>query len=208
MICDFITKSLPESVAINGVSYPINWDFRAGIQFDEIMRSGKSEEQKLLDIFQIYFRSIPDDIGEAFEKIIWFYRCGEKTDENEEDAQRRQRYKRRQNGPAYSFSQDAAYIYAAFKEQYGIDLTDNATVIHWWKFVALFESLGEDTKMSQIMYYRQANTSGMDKERRAYVNEMKKLYRIRDSEGVHKLTLNERNQRWKDYVKERHNNMH
>ena len=65
--------------------------------------------------------------------------------------------------------------------------------------MALFESLDEDTKMSRIMYYRQASTSGMPKNRRAFINEMKKLYRIRDGGG--NMTLAQRNQNWKDYIK-------
>lgn len=102
-------------------------------------------------------------------------------------------------GPAFSFSQDAPYIYAAFKEQYGIDLLSQEK-LHWWKFLALFESLGEETKMAKIMYYRTVSTSGMSKDRRAFVNEMKKAYKLDTGK---KLTLEERNQQWKEYVKKR-----
>lgn len=72
--------------------------------------------------------------------------------------------------------------------------------LHWWKFLALFESLGEETKMAKIMYYRTVSTSGMSKDRRAFINEMKKAYKL---DGGKKLTLEERNQQWKEYVKKR-----
>ena len=68
--------------------------------------------------------------------------------------------------------------------------------------MALFESLGEDTKMSRIMYYRKANTSGMPNDKRAFINEMKKLYRL--NAGSPQMTLKQRDQHWKAYVKERY----
>lgn len=199
MKCDILTKSLPEAVKIQGISYPINWDFRVGIQLDALLRSKIAEEEKCLKMLQIYYPSIPPDIALAIEAILWFYRCGEEPDKEEEE---KQRYKRRRaNGPVWAFSQDAAYIYSAFREQYGIDLTQ-PDKLHWWKFMALFESLGEDTKMSRIIYYRQASTAGMSKLQRAYINEMKKLYRI-EGDAV-KRSLAQRDQGWKDYVKKRH----
>ena len=135
--------------------------------------------------------------------MLWFYRCGEPEEKNEDENGKRQRYQRRSSKePAYSFAQDAPYIYAAFKEQYGIDLTE--VEMHWWKFMALFESLNEDTKMSRIMYYRKVSTSGLPKEKRAFLNEMKKLYKITDISVLgKKVSLENRNRKWKDYVKVR-----
>ena len=199
MKCDILTKSLPETVKIQGMDYPIRWDFRVGIQLDALLRSKVAEEEKCLKMLQMYYPSIPSDLAQAIEAILWFYRCGEESDREEEEKQRYRR--RRAKEPAWAFSQDAPYIYSAFREQYGIDLTQ-PDKLHWWKFMALFESLGEDTKMSRIMYYRQASTSGMPKSQRAFVNEMKKLYRIEDN--AVKKSLAQRDQGWKDYVRKRH----
>lgn len=70
--------------------------------------------------------------------------------------------------------------------------------------MALFESLNEDTKMSRIMYYRKVSTSGLPKEKRAFLNEMKKLYKITDISVLgKKVSLENRNRKWKDYVKVR-----
>ena len=133
------------------------------------------------------------------DQAMWFYRCGEDKDPEEKD---RRRYMRRSSkGPAWVFTQDAPYIYAAFKEQYGMDLTEKES-LHWWKFMVLFGSLGEDTKMSKIMYYRQVNTSGMSKAHRAFINEMKKHFQIRETGK--KMTLEQRNQRWIRYIEDRY----
>ena len=200
---DLLTEALPESVRIHGKEYPIQCDFRIGIKLDGILRSELEDQEKIKRMLVLYFKdNIPPDIPAAIDKIIWFYRCGEVLDNEDEEKKKRRYIRRRSKDPACVLTQDAPYVYAAFMDQYGIDLT-SATFMHWWKFMALFESLGDETKMSKIMYYRQASTSGMSKERRAFLNEMKKIYRIKNT-GQKKLTLQQRNQRWKDYVKERY----
>lgn len=193
---NIITDGLPKEVVIDDGKYQINWDFRIGMKFDEIMESEAPDIVKLEKLLALYYPKYPNNLEEAVEKMLWFYRGG-KAEKKEE---KKERYKRRPNrGPAFSFSQDAPYIYAAFKEQYGIDLLSREK-LHWWKFLALFESLGEETKMAKIMYYRTVSTSGMSKDRRAFINEMKKAYKL---DGGKKLTLEERNQQWKEYVKKR-----
>lgn len=200
---DLLTEALPESVRIHGKEYPIQCDFRIGIKLDGILRSELEDQEKIKRMLVLYFKdNIPTDIPAAIDKIIWFYRCGEVLDNEDEEKKKRRYIRRRSKDPACVLTQDAPYVYAAFMDQYGIDLT-SVTFMHWWKFMALFESLGDETKMSKIMYYRQASTSGMSKERRAFINEMKKIYKIK---GTKKMTLQQRNQRWKDYVKERFEN--
>ncbi len=199
MRATLITGGLPKSVLIDGRECSICWDYQTWMRFDGIRESNIGEEEKLIGMLQLCYPRIPENIEEAVNKMLWFYRCGEE----EEKEEKRQRYQRRTSKePAFSFSQDEPYIYAAFLEEYGIDLTQTQD-LHWWKFMSLFESLGEDTKMSKIMYYRKASISGLPKERRAFINEMKKLYQIRQNSEGRRLTLEERNQRWIDYVKER-----
>lgn len=200
---DLLTEALPESVWIHGKEYPIQCDFRIGIKLDGILRSELEDQEKIKRMLVLYFKdNIPPNIPAAIDKIVWFYRCGEVLDNEDEEKKKRRYIRRKSKDPACVLTQDAPYVYAAFMDQYGIDLT-SVTFMHWWKFMALFESLGDETKMSKIMYYRQASTSGMSKERRAFINEMKKIYKIK---GTKKMTLQQRNQRWKDYVKERFEN--
>lgn len=198
MIYDMITKELPSKVIIDGKEVPINTDFRIGIQLDALLNSEIKDEERILKMLLLYYPRIPNNLPEAIEKIVWFYGCGECVEEQEET---KKRYARKSTGePAYSFSKDAAYIYAAFKEQYDIDLTEIQD-LHWWKFKALFDSLNEETQMKKIMYYRKVSTSGMDRDRRAYINEMKKLYSL--SKDKKKMTLEQRNASWIAYVKSR-----
>lgn len=199
MRCDILTKDPPEVVEINGIEYPINWDFRIGIKLDELINSDLSENEKFQKMLELYYPIIPADLVSAIEKIIWFYRCGEKIEEEDE---KKKRYRsRKDKEPAWIFVQDSPYIYSAFKEQYDMDLTEMDT-LHWWKFMALFESLGEGTKIGRIMYYRQVRTTGMSKSQRSFINEMKKLYKIKGNNSS-KMTLEQRNRKWLEYIKER-----
>lgn len=55
--------------------------------------------------------------------------------------------------PILSYSQDHAYIVAAFRQAYGMSLEDIQRT-HWWEFQALLSGLPEDTRLSQIMRIR------------------------------------------------------
>jgi hypothetical protein len=55
---------------------------------------------------------------------------------------------------SFDFDQDAAYIYAGFRQAYGIDLYNECGKLHWWKFIALFGGLPENTRIREIMVIR------------------------------------------------------
>ena len=73
---------------------------------------------------------------------------------------------------------DDDYIYAAFMDQYNIDLQD-IEYLHWWKFKAMFKSLKEDNEIVKIMGYRSMDLSKIkDKEEKAYYKKMQELYKL------------------------------
>lgn len=56
--------------------------------------------------------------------------------------------------PVTDFDYDAPYIYASFMQAYGIDLYEQRGILHWQKFCALFASLPQDTRISEIINIR------------------------------------------------------
>lgn len=56
------------------------------------------------------------------------------------------------------FEEDGEYIYASFLQDYGIDLVDMQGKLSWRKFIALFEGLGEKTKIKEVMRIRGMET--------------------------------------------------
>lgn len=170
---------LPEYVEIDGIEYKINTDFRIGIMFELLIQDNTLTDMEKVEIaLNLYYPEIPHDPIQALEKILWFYRCGKEYDaespqEGTEGTTQQQ--------AIYSFEHDAEYIYAAFLDQYGIDLQD-IEHLHWWKFKALFKGLKEDNLIVKIMGYRaiQIDDSMTDAEKKFY-RKMKRIYALPDN---------------------------
>ena len=105
---------------------------------------------------------------ETVEAILNFYRCGKPPEKHSGGGDEK---------AVFSYDFDDGYIYAAFKEQYGIDLND--ANLHWWKFRALFQSLRGDCMFVKIVDYRTMPiTPKMSTADRNFFQKMKKLYAL------------------------------
>lgn len=164
---------LPKTVNIRGLEYPINTDFRASILFEELMQDSEYNDSEKLNLaINLYFNHKVDQV-DAINKILWFYRCGK------EDKESKGTHTTASTN-VYSFEYDAEYIYAAFLQQYGIDLQD-VEYLHWWKFKAMFKSLTE-CKFVEIMGYRGMKIDDkMPKSQQKFYKHMKALYRLPDN---------------------------
>lgn len=186
---NLLTDALPLTLEVGGEAFAINTDFRAGIQFDAVIHAkGMDDGARIFKALALLYgeEGIPRDIVPAYEAMLWFIRCGE---ESKSDAKQRQG-----TGPPVEakrmidYALDGKYIYAAFLDQYGIDLTEIAH-LHWWKFRALFTGLRDDHEITRIMGYRAVNTAKIkNKEQRAKYNQLKELYRIPEDLPLEDLT--------------------
>lgn len=170
---NILVDLLPKKVTIDNKEYKINSDFRTSILFELLMQDGSiGEKDKILMALELYYSNIPENINEAIEQMLWFYRCGKDITKSKGNG------KGKSITQIYSFEYDDDYIYAAFMDQYRIDLQDIED-LHWWKFKALFKSLKEDNEIVKIMSYRSADLSKIkDKEQKANYKYMKELYKI------------------------------
>ena len=202
MGANIILDRLPDRVEIGGKEYQIFSDFRTSILFETMMRSELSDKEKLTQMLHIYYPVVPKETGEAIIKIMWFYSCGKEQQENKKN-RTKQEFQRHK--VSYSFEQDAPYIYAAFRKEYGINLqTIPSTDLHWWEFNALFDALPEECRIKKIMYWRTCDTAGMSKKEVQRINELRKYYELKDSLPCSaKVSLAKRNQNMKDYVQKR-----
>ncbi len=164
---------LPTEVEIDGTWYCLNTDYRICIMFEMLMMDDTLDDtQKLRKALELFFGDvIPTNATSAVDKILWFYNCGKDMDQ--ERKTRGQRAKKK----VYDFDYDADYIYAAFLQQYGVDLQDEE--IHWWKFKAMFKSLRDDTEFVKIMGYRSIQiTNNMTKSQKEFYQNMKTLHAL------------------------------
>ena len=178
-----LMDDLPYSVTVANTEIPINTDYRTGILFEQMLSDpAVPDDEKLDTVLKLYYGdavfSMLGDMGavqEALNGIMWFYRCG--ADETAgsgkgEDASAKD--------PPFSYEHDAGYIYAAFVEAYGIDLTRNR--LHWWQFRALFLGLPETVLFCRIMGYRTMEIPArMPKEKKRFYQRMKRVYKIPES---------------------------
>lgn len=170
---NLIIDELPTSVSVDGEDYYINFDFRIGVMFEQLMLDKSiDQEDKLFHALHLYYGDdIPRNVDEAVAALMWFYHCGE-----DDDSVAKRAHKAAEKR-LYDYDFDAPYIYSAFMEQYGIDLQD--TSLHWWKFRAMFKSLRDDTEFRKIMGYRAVQiTSSMTQSQKDFYNKMKQEYAL------------------------------
>lgn len=81
----------------------------------------------------------------------------------------------------FSFTQDAGYIYAAFRQAYGIDLFREQGRLHWLEFMTLFNGLPDNTVFRQIVELRAKDPGEIkDKKARAQLIEQQKQYALHE----------------------------
>ncbi|MBQ7900357.1 MAG: hypothetical protein IJ365_00145 [Clostridia bacterium] len=178
---NILTDKLPATISVCGVEYPINTDFRVWIKFELIFQNYTSKEDACYEAIKLCFKrtssehfKLPPTPIDTMKALFEFY-IHHDDQEISDSAENKQTAER-----VYSFEHDADKIYAAFREQYSIDLS--ATDMHWWTFRAYFDNLSEDTRFMQIVKYRCTDLSKIkDKETRRFYAEMKQLFALPDS---------------------------
>ena len=170
---NILIDPLPTSVEINKKQYEINSDFRTAIIFEMLMQDDEvNEYDKIFTALELFYPVIPTNLQEAIDKIMWFY-AGEVNNVNNSVGKGVTKSEQQ-----YNYEYDADYIFAAFLDQYGIDLNE-IEYIHWWKFKALFKNLKEDNLIVKIMQYRSIDLRKIkDKEEQKRYKELKELYEI------------------------------
>lgn len=175
MIGSILTNKPSKSVTIRGVEVPINWDFRTSIKFTELLEDRDLSKIELIKKgVRLYYGTWADthsfaegELEEAIEKMIEFYSYSLAPVNSKNKSSKKQ---------SYSFTYDAEYVYAAFWEQYKIDLS--VVEMHWWNFKALFNGLSENTQFGKIIGYRTMDISKLSDEEKKFYREMKSLYKL------------------------------
>lgn len=172
---------------MNGVEYPVDTDFREWVKFQGILLAYGTNEAKAVKVCELMAEMGLPQTKESLDAMLQFY-AGAST-ENQTGSGG--------NVQAYDFEKDSEYIFSAFLDSYGIDLTTER--LHWWRFKALFKSLPENCQMCKIMMYRTIDLKKVPKEQRKFYREMKSRYSLKSANNSGYRT----EQEMKDYVKRR-----
>lgn len=177
----------PDTIMVDGTEYPVETDFRAWVRFQGILLADGTNDAKAAKICDLMSEMGLPQTKESLDAMLQFY-VGASTENNTGGGK---------NVRAYDFEKDSEYIFSAFLDSYGIDLT--TAHLHWWRFKALFKSLPEDCQMCKIMMYRTIDLKKVPKDQRKFYREMKARYSLKS--GNHTGYRTE--QEMKDYVKQR-----
>lgn len=173
---ELLTGNLPTSFLIGGKEYNISSDFRTMLELEEIFSSDDlTDAEKAEQALLLFYGCIPAEVDIAVERMCFFWQCGRKEKPRKRGGQAAGEdvYQ----PPIYSFTHDAGLIYGAFLTQYGIDLS--CTNLHWWQFMALFESLEDDRVIKEVMRCRAVEVKGdMPQSQKDYYNAMKRHYEL------------------------------
>lgn len=150
---NILTDPLPESVDVDGTSYPIHTNFKDWISFFLL-----HEDRELTDVEKItvsmnwYRETVPANRTAAYLALQEFAAC-----------ENLPKSKRKPSGagaaPVFSYLYDSAYLFADFWRYYQIHL--QGTSLHWFAFTALFEGLPEDSSVKQRIAYRCIHTGNI-----------------------------------------------
>lgn len=172
---DLSQTKMPTAVLVDGVFYPIKTDFQYWLLFCKKLKNKEIESLNDCD-FLYSSNKIPKDRMKGYEELLNFFKPKKELP----------RAVGKSTGvTVFDYIIDSPLIFAAFFEQYGIDLMDESLHLHWWKFNALFDGL-HDTKMNKVMEYRTYDEN--DKQSmESFYKEMRQAWQIEDmSDGVQK----------------------
>lgn len=151
----------------DGRSFPINTDFRIGVQLHLLFADPEATEQeklyKMADLLGLSGVS-GDDVTEC---VKWF--LGGWSHDNPSQKKREERLS--------DFDIDQWRIYSAFRAQYGIDLNE-IEYLHFWAFMGLLTSLSDSAYTRVIDIRGKKPDKNMSKEDRKTLMEAKATYRL------------------------------
>lgn len=156
----------------------IDSDYRLFARFEAAMLRAKGESEAgplitgTLDTFLGAGWQAEYTVQEAFAGLLWFYRGGKDAPDEHTAALAKAK------PLAFDYILDGPLIVAAFQAAYGLDLTDPATQIHWWRFQALLQGLPETCVFSRVVGWRTADLSGMKGSQLTYYREMQQRYAL------------------------------
>ena len=154
-----LTDTLPQTVAVEGVSFHVLTEFRLFVAFERdafCERWNAAEAYKTLDRF--YLGSIPSDIPAALDAFVAFYQGG--LFDPVDAAGNPNRPTNGRKCIPYAFDTDDRRIYTAFRRRYGIDLA--TADLHWYTFRALLSGLYEPD-FETIVGYRAMDLSQIER---------------------------------------------
>lgn len=171
ILCD----ELPDYVVLFGEKYPVHTDFRRWMKVSCILEEENLKKPEVVaKILKLcYKEKLPPNHISALLGIMSFLNRGTDLSVSHKT----------ESEKLYSFCDDASIIYSSFYIRYGIDLTKEE--MHWYKFLALFETLTDDNPFKTVLKIRTTDEREIkDQKAKKQLMKLKQKYAIRKTKEV------------------------
>lgn len=166
-------EELPTRITADDLEIPVSADFRSWIKADLILKDRQIPKEAKLPVICQYIgldlTNLDVTIPDLWAGIFKFYMCEQEPRGEAVSSSR---------ATAYRFDCDWWLIYAAFIQQYGINLL--AADLHWFEFRALLDGLTEQTQFIKVVQARLRDTSKLKGEEKAQAEKLKRYWRVPD----------------------------
>lgn len=177
---NIILKPPPETVTILEREVPINTGHRIWVMLQRAIDDPMiTEEQAFALLLKSalgadYFKGLKskDESEAAVDAVLAFFNF------NEPKRPMTAAQKKVANIRAWDWDWDARYAIADFQRYYGMDISDPALKMHWWRFWALFTALPPDSQSKQVMALRTADEDGLTSDQRKALRERQREHML------------------------------
>lgn len=170
-------EPFPEEIEANGITYPIETDFREWFCFADMLADQELSQEEKIYLMTEWMPEAPKKITpELVNAIFGFYRAdGLKPDPPEDDEDEElEENEQPKRPPVFDWKYDAAFILGDFRRYYGIDLL-SVEYMHWWEFRCLFAALPDDSQCQKRIDIRSTDLSKIkDNDRRNQIAAMQR----------------------------------
>lgn len=159
-----LTKPMPSSLEVGGIFVPINTDYRTWIDVWTILDNPTADPaDKGAGVLLKAFPRTMDGNGsvpylqaakhpeEALHRSLLFLECKVKDSAPKPPTAAQRRLSKLR---LFDWAYDSKRVVSDFEREYRIDLTDTATQMHWWRFIALFNGLSDSSQTMTAMQIR------------------------------------------------------
>lgn len=166
---------LPDYLEASGNRYPIKTGYREWMEFEQILdRPDLTEEEKqVFALRKVLKGPAPHEplvFLELFLQAAWFCRCGLPVVPGDDGRK------------TLDFYKDFWAVWADFLTYNGVDLLKDD--LHWWQFMALFQSLPEDAQIKRRINIRSITYGELSKiknsKQRRQIRRLQELYSLDD----------------------------
>ncbi len=189
------------TIELNNTTYEINTDFRLWIDFI-CATSGKDRErvgETLLAIFPYYI----EDYELLMQKLLEYMQVSDGKEVSEES----QLLAEVNEKPTFDLLQDEFLVIADFQREYNINLLDPALEMSWRRFKILLSNLSDKSSVTARAQIRDMDVKDLPKKNQSRILKLKERYSLETATTRQKMTLQERNDRFKKYVNKRHDKL-